>query len=337
MREPALTARARRIEHRVAPTLGKTTADLTDVARLEQAALLRGTKCSSRETVNPQLSRIDKLNGMNSKLHAFVDVYAEEARSLADAVDRARKVRRPAGLNDLCDIPRRVDTIASRMWSARVAAATCGSMRIPAAFNGPVGLNRTLGRISLHGTGLLSWMLDTIGPLKNSVDDCAELPRALAAPNARKATTSSQTPFALPNAKQFPSFMHPGALAAWTDAAKLLEKLGAQIVPVRLPDWNFDLAKQVDTIIAPEASALHRKHILPQPHDLVPAANGRRPRVPPTFEPPPSTMGQAWTARAGGNALRGGTRRVIRTRVGKLSVCRDGLLRGPGAVGAVAG
>ncbi|MBE0627387.1 MAG: amidase, partial [Burkholderiales bacterium] len=37
--------------------------------------------------------------------------------------------------------------------------------------------------------------------------------------------------------------------------------LGAEIVPVRLPDWYFDLAKQTGLIIASEAYALHRGHI----------------------------------------------------------------------------
>jgi aspartyl-tRNA(Asn)/glutamyl-tRNA(Gln) amidotransferase subunit A len=50
-------------------------------------------------------------------------------------------------------------------------------------------------------------------------------------------------------------------LGAWIDAAQRLEKLGAQIVPVRLPDWYFDLAKQVGMIIASEAFSLHRKYI----------------------------------------------------------------------------
>jgi aspartyl-tRNA(Asn)/glutamyl-tRNA(Gln) amidotransferase subunit A len=60
---------------------------------------------------------------------------------------------------------------------------------------------------------------------------------------------------------QLPPFMHPAVLAALTDAAKRLEKLGAQIVPVRLPEWYFDLGRQVGMIIASEAYELHRAHI----------------------------------------------------------------------------
>jgi len=316
---------------------------------------LRHARCSSREIVDAHLARIDRLNG---KLHAFVEVYAEEARALADAADRARKARLPLGplhglpigFKDLCDIAGRVGTVGSRMWSARVAETTCatverllaagmiplgklhmvefafggwgtnplmgapwnpwdlarhrvpggsssgtgvavaaglapigigsdtgGSVRIPSAFNGVVGLKVTYGRISLHGTGLLSWTLDSIGPLGRSVDDCAEILRVLAGPDERDPATLTQPPLdlpaefapgrlhhlriALPERAQLPPFMHPAVLGAWTDAAQRLEKLGAQIVPVRLPDWYFDLAKQVGMIIASEAFSLHRKYI----------------------------------------------------------------------------
>ena len=119
--------------------------------------------------------------------------------------------------------------------------------------------------------------LDSIGPLGRSVDDCAELLRALAGPDERDPVTLAQPPLdlpaelapgrlhrlriALPDRAQLPSFMHPAVLAAWTDAAKRLEKLGAQIVPVRLPDWYFDLSKPVSTVIASEAFSLHRRYI----------------------------------------------------------------------------
>ncbi len=329
--------------------------DLTNLTLTEQAALLRSGQCSSREIVDAHLDRIARLDG---KLHAYVEVYADAARQLADAADRARAAGLPLGplhglpicIKDLCDIEGRIGTIGSRMWAQRRADAssatverllaagmiplgkthmvefafgawgtnplmgaprnpwdsavhrvpggsssgtavavaaglapagigsdTGGSVRIPSAFNGLVGLKVTHGRISLHGTGLLSWTLDTIGPLARSVEDCAELLRALAGADARDAATLAQPALdlpaefaadglrqvriALPEPAQFPSFMHPAVLAAWNAAAKALEQLGAEIVPVRLPEWYFDLARQVGMIIASEAFALHRDHI----------------------------------------------------------------------------
>ena len=329
--------------------------DLTNLTLAEQAALLRQGECSSREIVDAHLARIARLD---ARLHAYVEVYAAEARELADGADRARSGSLPLGplhglpicIKDLCDIAGRIGTIGSRMWMDRradvtsatverllaagmiplgkthmvefafgawgsnplmgaprnpwdsacqrvpggsssgtavavaaglapagIGSDTGGSVRIPSAFNGLVGLKVTYGRISLHGTGLLSWTLDSIGPLARSVEDCAELLRALAGPDARDAATLTQPPLdlpaqfaagglehlriALPERAQFPDFMHAAVFDAWAGAAKVLEKLGAEIVPVRLPDWYFDLARQVGMIIASEAFDLHRGHI----------------------------------------------------------------------------
>ena len=318
--------------------------EITDLTLLEQAALLRRAQCSSRELIDAHLARIEALDG---KLHAFVEVYAAEARALADAADAARKARLPLGplhglpigLKDLCDIAGRIGTVGSKMWAARVAETTSatverllaagmiplgklhmvefafgawgtnplmgtpwnpwdlkrarvpggsssgtgvavaaglapagigsdtgGSVRIPAAFNGIFGLKTTFGRISLRGTALLSWTLDTIGPLARSVDDCAELLRVLAddaqdVPAELAPARLHHRRIALPDRAQLPPFMHPAVLAAWTQAAKRLEKLGAQIVPARLPEWYFDLGRQVGAIIASEAYCLHRAHI----------------------------------------------------------------------------
>jgi aspartyl-tRNA(Asn)/glutamyl-tRNA(Gln) amidotransferase subunit A len=156
--------------------------------------------------------------------------------------------------------------VAAGLVPAGIGSDTGGSVRIPSAFNGLVGLKTTFGRISLHGTALLSWTLDTIGPLARSVDDCAALLRALAQPPLDLpaelvAGRLHHRRIALPERAQLPPFMHPAVLAAWTDAAQRLEKLGAQIVPVRLPEWYFDLGRQVGMIIASEAYELHRAHI----------------------------------------------------------------------------
>ena len=329
--------------------------DLTNLTLAEQAELLRRGECSSREIVDAHLARIELLD---SRLHAFVEVYGSEARQLAEGADRARAARLPLGpmhglpicLKDLCDIAGRIGTVGSCMWGARRADATSatverllaagmiplgkthmvefafgawgtnplmgapwnpwdpvchrvpggsssgtavavaaglapagigsdtgGSVRIPSAFNGLVGLKVTYGRISLHGTGLLSWTLDSIGPLARSVEDCAQLLRILAAPDPRDAATLAQPPLdlplkfeadglhhlriALPERAQLPEFTHPVVLEAWTGAARMLEKLGAQIVPARLPEWFFELARKTGMIIASEGFSLHRSHI----------------------------------------------------------------------------
>ena len=321
----------------------------------ELAAGLAARKFSSREVVDALLDRIARSNG---KLHAFTEVYADAARTMADGADRARAAGFPLGplhglpiaYKDLCDIAGKVGTGGSKMFESRIATETSntverltaagmvplgklhmvefafggwgtnplmgapwnpwdlvtqrvpggsssgtgvavaarltpagigsdtgGSVRIPSAFNGLVGLKVTFGRIGLSGTMLLSWSLDSIGPMARSVEDCALLLNALAAPDPRDPTTLSQPledftlatrpgtiegmRIAVPDTKQMPNFSHPDVIKAWQTAARTFESLGAAVEAVRLPDWYFDLSRPAGTLIASEAYSLHRDYI----------------------------------------------------------------------------
>lgn len=61
------------------------------------------------------------------------------------------------------------------LCAGSIGTDTGGSVRIPAAWNGLVGLKTTAGRISLKGTLPLSPTFDTIGPLARTVEDAAAL------------------------------------------------------------------------------------------------------------------------------------------------------------------
>lgn len=67
---------------------------------------------------------------------------------------------------------------------------TGGSIRIPAAYCGAVGLKPTYGRVSRRGAGNLSWSLDHVGPLTRSVDDCARVLQVVAGHDPEDATSS---------------------------------------------------------------------------------------------------------------------------------------------------
>src|SRR5262245_4413331 len=60
-----------------------------------------------------------------------------------------------------------------------LGSASGGSVRIPAALCGTVGLKTTVGRISRAGVYPLSWTLDSVGPLTRSVEDAALVYEAL--------------------------------------------------------------------------------------------------------------------------------------------------------------
>lgn len=161
--------------------------------------------------------------------------------------------------------------VAAGLAPAGIGSDTGGSVRIPCAFNGLTGLKVTHGRISLHGTGLLSWSLDTIGPMARCVQDCALLLDALAGPDPRDPTTLTQPlehfardphsvkglRVALPDTTGFPAFLDAGVARAWQSAARTFEALGAQVMPVRLPTYFLDLAAAAGVVITAEAYALH--------------------------------------------------------------------------------
>ena len=63
--------------------------------------------------------------------------------------------------------------VAAGLTSAALGTDTGGSVRLPSAFCGLVGLKPTFGRISNHGVMPLSHTLDTVGPLARSVGDAA--------------------------------------------------------------------------------------------------------------------------------------------------------------------
>jgi aspartyl-tRNA(Asn)/glutamyl-tRNA(Gln) amidotransferase subunit A len=95
----------------------------------ELAERLRARTLSSREVVECCLRRIRRLDG---KLHAFVDVYEEDARRMAEAADRSLRSgwRRgplngiPIALKDLLDIEGRTTTGGSLFWRERVSRVT---------------------------------------------------------------------------------------------------------------------------------------------------------------------------------------------------------------------
>ncbi|MUV37119.1 Asparaginyl-tRNA synthase (glutamine-hydrolyzing) [Lentibacillus sp. JNUCC-1] len=65
--------------------------------------------------------------------------------------------------------------IAAHASMASIGTDTAGSIRIPAAFCGIVGLKPTYGRVSTHGVYPLSWTHDHVGPMAKTVKDTAGL------------------------------------------------------------------------------------------------------------------------------------------------------------------
>lgn len=84
--------------------------------------------------------------------------------------------------------------VAAGLVPAALGTDTGGSVRIPAALCGTVGLKTTVGRISRAGVYPLSWTLDSVGPLTRTVEDAALVYQALQGADLEDETTAGVRP-----------------------------------------------------------------------------------------------------------------------------------------------
>jgi aspartyl-tRNA(Asn)/glutamyl-tRNA(Gln) amidotransferase subunit A len=140
--------------------------------------------------------------------------------------------------------------VAAGMAYAALGTDTGGSIRIPSAFCGTVGLKPTYGRVSRRGVMPLSWTLDHVGPLANSVRDAALMLNAIAGQDLAD-HTSSRHPVVdfVPDEGcparglriGFPENFFFERLDGDVElcvrgAVARLESLGADVKPVKVPD-----------------------------------------------------------------------------------------------------
>lgn len=80
-------------------------------------------------------------------------------------------------------------TVAARQVPAALGTDTGGSIRLPAAYTGIVGLKPTYGRVSRFGVIAYASSLDQVGPMTRDVTDCALVLQALAGHDPRDSTS----------------------------------------------------------------------------------------------------------------------------------------------------
>ncbi len=84
--------------------------------------------------------------------------------------------------------------VAAGLVPVALGTDTGGSVRIPAALCGVVGLKTTVGRISRSGVYPLSWTLDSVGVMTRSVEDAAVVYGALQGPDPEDESTLNVPP-----------------------------------------------------------------------------------------------------------------------------------------------
>ena len=174
--------------------------------------------------------------------------------------------------------------VAAGLCAGSLGTDTGGSIRIPAAFCGIVGLKATHGRVSLFGVTPLAWSLDHIGPMTRTVKDAALMLQALAGYDARD-LVSHKTPVADYTAKLtgdltglrlgvpkqfFPEYTDPEVTAAFNAAVAVLSGLGARIEEVELPALDNSWSSIAQVILNGEANAWHEPYLTTQAADYGP-------------------------------------------------------------------
>jgi aspartyl-tRNA(Asn)/glutamyl-tRNA(Gln) amidotransferase subunit A len=159
--------------------------------------------------------------------------------------------------------------VAGFMAPLGIGTDTGGSIRQPAAVTGTVGAKPTYGGVSRYGLIAFSSSLDQAGPCARTVLDAALLHAVVAGHDPRDSTSiDAPVPDVVSAARsaevgglrvgvvtQFKGDGYqPGVLARFDEAVATLEKLGAEVVEVSCP--HFDYVLPAYYLIAPsEASS----------------------------------------------------------------------------------
>lgn len=173
--------------------------------------------------------------------------------------------------------------VASSQSVASLGSDSGGSIRIPSALCGIVGLKPTYGRVSRFGAIPLAWSLDHVGPMTKSVEDAAILLNVLAGPDPKDASASNHP---VPDYRQaltrniagvrlgipeqyFFEHVNPEIRRAVEAAIAKLQELGAHVVPVATPHLENCAAMEAHITLA-EATSYHQPYLKMKADDYGP-------------------------------------------------------------------
>ncbi|MFG2459668.1 amidase [Streptomyces sp. NPDC048523] len=153
---------------------------------------------------------------------------------------------------------------------------TGGSIRVPAALNGVVGLKPTYGLVPRTGVTSLSWSLDHVGPLTRTVQDAALVLSATAGHDPRDPASVSGSVLdrfpggdlrglkvGVPRNHYFDR-VTPEVEESVRGAIERLAELGAELVDVEIPMARYIQAVQWGLMV-PEATVYHERSLRATP------------------------------------------------------------------------
>jgi aspartyl-tRNA(Asn)/glutamyl-tRNA(Gln) amidotransferase subunit A len=178
--------------------------------------------------------------------------------------------------------------VASGLCFGALGSDTGGSIRLPSACCGIVGLKPTYGRVSRAGVMPLSWSNDHIGPMTRTVRDAALMLQLIAGRDPIDATSTH---------RPVPDYLHgleagiaglrvlvpenfffqgvdPEITAGVRSALGVLQGLGARVAESRIPDPHV-MNDVCNVISRCESAAVHTRLYRERPHELQPVVRAR--------------------------------------------------------------
>ncbi|MGW7510851.1 amidase [Streptomyces massasporeus] len=237
--------------------------DLIDVAGTATSASSRvraGHRAPADSTVATRLSAAGAV--LVGKTHTHEFAYGLTTPQTGNAWDRDRVAGGSSGGSAVA--------VAAGTATFALGTDTGGSIRVPAALNGVVGLKPTYGLVPRHGVTSLSWSLDHVGPITRTVEDAALVLTVLAGHDPRDPASLAAPPTAwrpgprtdltglrigVPRTYYF-EHVDAEVEAAVRSAIDALEALGARLVEVEIPLTRYIRATQWGLMV-PEATAYH--------------------------------------------------------------------------------
>ena len=161
--------------------------------------------------------------------------------------------------------------VAAGLAYAALGSDAGGSIRLPAAFCGVVGLKPSYGRVSRHGAMARTWSMDCIGPLTRSCRDASIVFNAilgqdpLDATSLASAAVSCDPPTSQP--AELPSIgllddaatqLHRQTDPNFDQAINLLDGAGYGLESARIPDLDLYTSLQ-QVLVKSEGAAMHEQ------------------------------------------------------------------------------
>ncbi|MCT9143068.1 amidase [Streptomyces violarus] len=237
--------------------------DLIDVAGVPTSASSRvrsDHRAQADSTVAARLSAAGAV--LVGKTHTHEFAYGLTTPQTSNAWDRDRVAGGSSGGSAVA--------VAAGAATFALGTDTGGSIRVPAALNGVVGLKPTYGLVPRHGVTSLSWSLDHVGPVTRTVEDAGLVLDALAGHDPRDPASLTTPPadhrptegtdltglrIGVPRTWYF-DHVDAEVEAAVRSAIDRLRSLGARLVDVEIPMTRYIQATQWGLMV-PEATAYH--------------------------------------------------------------------------------